>query len=57
MLTNRSIPRSTVIPVIPYPDLGEAVTWLCDVFGFTLRVRIGDHRAQLNVGDGAVVAT
>jgi uncharacterized glyoxalase superfamily protein PhnB len=57
MLTNRSIPHSTVIPVIPYPDLGAAVTWLCDVFGFTLRVRIGDHRAQLNVGDGAVVAT
>ena len=56
MLTNRSIPRSTVIPVIPYPDLGEAVTWLCDVFGFSVRVRIGDHRVQLNVGDGAVVA-
>ncbi|HXA53101.1 MAG TPA: VOC family protein, partial [Candidatus Acidoferrum sp.] len=24
-------------------------------FGFTLRLRIADHRAQLNVGEGAVV--
>jgi uncharacterized glyoxalase superfamily protein PhnB len=57
MLKNRSIPRSTVMPVIPYPDLGTAVAWLCEVFGFSVRVRIGDHRVQLNVGDGAVVAT
>jgi uncharacterized glyoxalase superfamily protein PhnB len=49
------MPQCTVIPVIAYVDLGEAVDWLCDVFGFTVRVRIPDHRAQLNVGDGAVV--
>jgi uncharacterized glyoxalase superfamily protein PhnB len=55
MLANRSMPQCTVIPVIAYVDLGEAVDWLCDVFGFTVRVRIPDHRAQLNVGDGAVV--
>ena len=55
MLANRSIPQCTVIPVIAYVDLGKAVDWLCDVFGFTVRVRIGDNRAQLNVGDGAVV--
>jgi len=57
MLTNRSMPRSTVIPELPYPDIGAAIDWLCDAFGFTLRIRIGDHRAQLNVGDGAVVLT
>jgi uncharacterized glyoxalase superfamily protein PhnB len=57
MLANRSMPQCTVIPVITYADLGKAVDWLCDVFGFTMRVRIGDHRAQLNVGDGAVVLT
>jgi uncharacterized glyoxalase superfamily protein PhnB len=51
------MPQCTVIPVIAYADLGEAIDWLCDVFGFTVRVRIGDHRAQLNVGDGAVVLT
>src|SRR5262244_3341604 len=57
MLVNRSIPRCTVIPELAYPDVGEAIDWLCDAFGFTLRVRIGNHRAQLNVGDGAVVVT
>jgi uncharacterized glyoxalase superfamily protein PhnB len=57
MRTNRSIPRCTVIPELAYPDVGEAIAWLCDAFGFTLRIRIGNHRAQLNVGDGAVVLT
>jgi uncharacterized glyoxalase superfamily protein PhnB len=54
---NRSIPRCTVIPEFAYADIGEAINWLCEAFGFTLRIRIGDHRAQLNVGDGAVVLT
>ena len=57
MLSNRSIPRCTVIPELAYPDVTKAAEWLCDVFGFTLRLAIGDHRAQLNVGDGAVVVT
>jgi uncharacterized glyoxalase superfamily protein PhnB len=57
MLTNRSMPRCTVIPELAYPDVGKAVDWLCDVFGFALRLRIGNHRAQLNVGDGAIVVT
>ncbi len=55
MLTNPSMPPSTVIPVLPYPDVAAAVAWLTATFGFTLRLRIGDHRAQLNVGDGAMV--
>ena len=55
MLTNRSVPRCTVIPELVYPDVQKAVKWLCDTFGFTLRIGMGSHRAQLNVGDGAVV--
>jgi uncharacterized glyoxalase superfamily protein PhnB len=55
MLSNRSMPRSTVLPELAYPDIGEAITRLCGAFGFTLRSRIADHRAQLNVGDGAVI--
>ncbi|MGD0890388.1 MAG: VOC family protein [Terracidiphilus sp.] len=55
MRPNRSIPSCTVIPVLGYPEIGPAIEWLCDAFGFTLRLRIGDHRAQLNVGDGAVI--
>ena len=57
MLANRSIPRCTVIPELAYPDIGKAAEWLCDAFGFTLRLRIANHRAQLNVGDGALVLT
>jgi uncharacterized glyoxalase superfamily protein PhnB len=55
MLSNRSIPRVTVIPVLAYPDVNQAAGWLCDAFGFTVRLRIGAHRVQLNVGDGAVI--
>ncbi|MDQ2712598.1 MAG: glyoxalase [Acidobacteriota bacterium] len=55
MLSNRSIPRATVIPVLAYPDVNQAAAWLCDAFGFSVRLRIGDHRVQLNVGEGAVI--
>jgi uncharacterized glyoxalase superfamily protein PhnB len=55
MLSNRSIPRSTVIPVLAYPDVNQAAAWLSDAFGFTVRLRIGNHRVQMNIGDGAVV--
>ncbi len=56
MKPNRSVPAATVIPVLIYPDVREAVAWLGTAFGFTERVRIGEnHRAQLSVGDGAVI--
>lgn len=57
MRPNRSMPQSSVIPELAYPDVGEAARWLCDVFGFTVRMRIANHRVQLNVGAGAVVVT
>lgn len=56
MQRNRSIPESTVIPVLIYPDVREAVDWLGSAFGFAERVRIGeDHRSQLSFGAGAVI--
>ena len=56
MLANRSIPSPTVIPVLIYPDVRAAVAWLAAAFGTVERVRIGeDHRAQLSLGDGAVI--
>lgn len=51
------MPRCTVIPELAYRDVAEAIDWLCNAFGFTLRLRIANHRAQLNVGDCAVVLT
>lgn len=57
VLTNRSAPPVTVTPVLVYPDVRAAVTWLEAAFGFEERVRVGEaHRAQLRVGeDGAVI--
>ncbi len=56
---NRSIPAVTVIPVLHYPDVGEAAAWLVRVFGFAERLRIADHRIQMTIdagaGSGAVV--
>ncbi len=49
------MPSSTVIPVLVYEDVSEAVEWLVDTFGFTERWRAGNHRAQLAIGDGAVM--
>jgi uncharacterized glyoxalase superfamily protein PhnB len=54
---NRSIPPSTVIPVLVYPDVRAAVAWLTTAFGFVERTRIGDsHRAQMAIGaSGAMI--
>jgi uncharacterized glyoxalase superfamily protein PhnB len=54
---NRTVPPCTVIPELAYDDVGEAIDWLCEKFGFTERWRAGDHRAQLSFGDGAIVVT
>jgi uncharacterized glyoxalase superfamily protein PhnB len=54
--SNRSIPSSSVIPVLVYPDVREAVEWLQAAFGFVERVQIGEnHRSQLSFGDGALI--
>lgn len=54
---NRSMPTAVIIPELAYPDVREAVAWLCRVFGFWERLQIGSHRAQLVFGDGAVIVT
>lgn len=55
MRSNRSMPACSVIPVLAYPDVRDAVQWLCTAFGFHERLRIGEHRSQLVFEDGAVV--
>jgi len=49
------MPSSTVIPVLVYPEVAQAVDWLCCTFGFAEHLRIGSHRSQLTVGDGSIV--
>jgi uncharacterized glyoxalase superfamily protein PhnB len=57
MIRNRSVPAATVIPELGYDDVAKASAWLCEAFGFKVRLRIADHRVQLVAGDGAVVVT
>jgi uncharacterized glyoxalase superfamily protein PhnB len=55
-LQNRSIPESIVMPVLVYDDVRAAVAWLGRAFGCVERLRIGEHRAQLALGNGHLIA-
>ena len=55
-MNNRSIPDVAVIPVLHYAEVLAASAWLVRAFGFAERLRIADHRVQLNAYGGAVVA-
>lgn len=52
MRLNRSVPPCPVIPVLRYPDPASAAEWLGKVFGFTVRLRIANHRIQMRAGEG-----
>ncbi len=54
-MMNRSMPPGTIIPELAYDNVGDAVAWLCKTIGFKERLRIGDHRAQLVLGEASVV--
>jgi len=54
---NRSAPNTAVIPVLYYPDVGEAVEWLTTALPFTVRLRNSDTRYQLSHSNGAIVVT
>lgn len=49
---NRSMPAGPVIPVLHYEDVLHAADWLCNAFGFVERLRIADHRVQLETAEG-----
>lgn len=60
MLTNRSAPPATVVPVLIYEDVEAAIEWLCKTFGFVerLRANIPGERvthAQLTIAEGAIM--
>jgi len=56
-INNRSMPPSSVIPVLTCRDFDGAIFWLCDRFGFRERWRVGEHRAQLTFGTSTIVVT
>jgi uncharacterized glyoxalase superfamily protein PhnB len=51
------MPPCSLLPELVYEDVGEAVQWLCETFGFVKRWTAGNHRAQLAFGDGAIAVT
>ena len=55
MISNRTMPSCSVLPELVYEDVDEAIGWLCAAFGFSERWRAPGHRAQLAVGDCAIV--
>lgn len=38
-------------------DFEATIAWLCEMFGFRERWRVGDHRAQLTFGNSTIVVT
>jgi uncharacterized glyoxalase superfamily protein PhnB len=55
MLINRTTGSASVVPELVYADVGEALDWLCDTFGFTELWRVGAHRARVTFGNGTVI--
>jgi uncharacterized glyoxalase superfamily protein PhnB len=54
-MKSRSAPPCEVIPVVAYPDVAAAVTWLQAAFGFRVRLRIGNHRIQMWFGSSCLI--
>ena len=58
MVVNRSAAPGPITPHLVYADVGLAIDWLCQTFGFVERFRYGPDGnlagAQLAVGAGAV---
>jgi uncharacterized glyoxalase superfamily protein PhnB len=55
MVTNRTMGPASVVPELVYADVGTAIDWLCDTFGFEEMWRAGNHRARLRYGNGVLV--
>jgi len=58
-IKNRSAPTATIVPIVIYEDVTQAIEWLCRAFGFKERLRaerdgVTSH-AQLAVAEGAIM--
>jgi uncharacterized glyoxalase superfamily protein PhnB len=56
---NRSAPSATIVPILVYEDVNQALDWLCRAFGFAERLRAERNgvisHAQLSVAEGAIM--
>jgi uncharacterized glyoxalase superfamily protein PhnB len=55
MVINRTTGSASVVPELVYPDVEQAIDWLCGAFGFSELWRAGAHRARLSFGNGVVI--
>jgi uncharacterized glyoxalase superfamily protein PhnB len=59
MVTNRSAPKATVVPILVYEDVAKALEFLTRAFGFKERLRAeyggSISHAQMDVGDGSIM--
>ena len=55
MLISRTTGSAGVVPELVYPDVEQAIAWLCDTFGFVELWRAGGHRARLGYGNGVLI--
>jgi uncharacterized glyoxalase superfamily protein PhnB len=56
---NQSAPSATIVPIVVYADVGNAIDWLCQAFGFSERLRVEREgvvfHAQLVYAEGAIM--
>jgi uncharacterized glyoxalase superfamily protein PhnB len=59
MMTNRSAPKATVVPILVYQDVGQALEFLTRAFGFKERLRAESggsiSHAQMDVGECSIM--
>jgi uncharacterized glyoxalase superfamily protein PhnB len=57
MIRNRSVPTDIVLPHLSYRNLGAAIEWLTNVFGFVEHYHYGDpvSGAQMHLGDAWIM--
>jgi uncharacterized glyoxalase superfamily protein PhnB len=55
MLISRTTGSASVAPELVYADVGDAIDWLCEAFGFTELWRADQHRARVAFGNGIVI--
>ncbi len=59
MVTNRSAPKATVVPILVYEDVGKALEFLTRAFGFKERLRAeyggSIAHAQMDVGECSIM--
>ena len=48
MIVNRSVPTDTLLPHVAYRDVGKAIDWLGEAFGFREHYRYGERGGQVS---------